>query len=240
MFIRLGQWLDAVFLKVRTSWAWIGAIGGSLAMLFSAWPNLRPEWLTATVVALSGIVSFLLVLGGSFSVWKQERDHVERLLDRAHLIFVGGFITTDNDVFEASFTFSNAGEIALNGISVFIRLLWNGYSIAQAQSQLEHLEPKDFHTVKVFVDRNTTVPFQVALEKNITVNFELNSFYTQGTSNRRFRGGRVVLRLHRHSRTFEKTAQNPVEQSPLPPSKWAKLVQAFAGRIMIFDSNIII
>jgi hypothetical protein len=221
MLQRLAQWLSAVFAQWRLVWAWLGLIGVVLTMLFSGLPQLKPSWLTAVIVASSGIASFAILLAASFVVWKQERDKLEDLTGVAHLVLQAlPEVGSDPVQWEFLFNFRNEGAIPLEAILVDVMMLTLGSAFITRSNRegIDYLAAGQPYAVRC---RFTREQIDRVMQSETSIKFRLLFEYERTEQHLRCRGEDEV-RFDLDTQTFQVISRHKPIEFPPPPSKWQR------------------
>jgi hypothetical protein len=219
MLKRLAQWLGAVFVQWRLVWAWLGLIGTVLTMLFSGFPQLKPSWLPTVMVAISGITSFLILLAGSFIVWKQERDKLEELTGAAHLV-LRGLPEASSDAVQWGFLFNfkNEGAIPLERVFVDVMMFTLGSAFITRTNRfgIDYLPARQPYAVRC---RFAKEQIDRATQGETSIKFRLVFEYERTERHLRCKGEDEV-RFDLDTQAFQVISRRKPMEFPLPPSKW--------------------
>jgi hypothetical protein len=216
MLKRLGEWLSAVFVQWRLSWAWIGAIGAAYAML----PNeLRPTFMPPTIDSIVGIGSAVILLAGSFVVWKQERDKCDALTDSTHLVLQGLPIAKPHaHNMDFVFTFRNEGQIPLEKSFVAIHMTINGYYIDGTRQDLDYLAASQFYEARFRFSEKPVVLVGLSRREFPLINFRLLVEYERTERHLRCKAEDNVT-FDPLTQDFLIASRNKPAKLPLPPSR---------------------
>jgi hypothetical protein len=216
---RLAEWLSAVFVQWRLAWAWLGLVGTVLAVVFSAFPQVKPSWLPAITVAISGIASFLILMAASFVVWWQERDKLESLTDAAHLVLFGlPRAKAHPPYIDFVFKFRNEGKIPLERVFTFAQVLVNKSQVDQTSHQLDYLAAGQFLELPYRLMRDR--PFMQS--GDLQLGFRLIFEYERTELHRRCKA-EDEIRFDLETQTFQLVSRRKPVEFPLPPSKWQRV-----------------